>query len=255
MSRRAAQRPQGLEGYDPQRYAKPSVTVDLLIFTVLAGELALLLIRRGVPPFKGSLALPGGFVDVGSTPEDQGEDLEAAARRELGEETGLTSELLDARRVHLEQLHTFGAPGRDPRMRVISVAYLALVPPDLIDHTRPGDDAAEARWRPLGEVMGGVEPLAFDHARIVEVGLARLRDRLDRSDVAACLVPPSFSAAELRAVFEAVQGHPLDAPNFRRHIRRLLGDGVIVPTGQTRTAGPRGGRPAALYRFDPGEGR
>ena len=237
----------GFRGYNPDRYPRPSVTVDLVLFTVRDGGLSVLLIRRGAPPFEGALALPGGFVRVGEGALDQGEGLDEAARRELGEETGLTGELLDASRVHLEQLHTFGAPGRDPRLRVISVAYLALVPPDLIAETKAGDDAAEALWVRVDEV--DTTSLAFDHARILEVALARLRDRVDASSVAASLVPQSFTTTELRVVFEAVLGRPYDAANFRRRLRRLVEDGVLIETGATRASGRRGGRPAALYAF------
>jgi 8-oxo-dGTP diphosphatase len=228
-----------LERYRPGDYARPSVAVDLVVFTVLDGALQVLLVRRGEPPFEGAWALPGGFLRVGEGREEQGEDLEEAASRELQEETGLENGA-----VYLAQLGAFGKAGRDPRMRVISVAYYALVPPDLAGEVRAGGDAAQAGFRRVSEASKW--ELAFDHAEILSRALERLREEIDRSDVAWALVPASFSIAELRAVHEAVKGVSQDPGNFRRRFHRLLDDGVIeAAPGKRITVS----KPAAVYRF------
>lgn len=219
------------------RYARPSVTVDLAIFTVLEGHLQLLLIERAEEPFAGAWALPGGFVRVGDAFEDRGEDLETAARRELVEETGL--ELHDA---WLEQVGAFGHPDRDPRMRIISVAHGALVPPALAPRIGAGSDAADARWFAAHDLP----TLAFDHAAIVSAALAHLRRRLEDSAIAFELVPERFTVAELREVYEAILGEPQDAGNFRRRFRRLESDGVVEATEEQRATSTK---PARLYRF------
>lgn len=220
-------------------YARPAVAVDLVILTLVDGALNVLLVLRGGPPFEGKLALPGGFLRVGDGVEDQGEDLDVAAARELEEETGLGAE-----DVLLEQFATFGRPGRDPRMRVLSVAYYALVRPELARRVRAGGDAAETCWAP---VVGRSEgELAFDHEDILRVALERMRERLDTSALAFSLVPETFTIPELRAVFSAVKGEPQDPGNFRRKVARLIEDGVLEKApGVRRTAS----KPAALYRF------
>jgi 8-oxo-dGTP diphosphatase len=218
------------------QYAKPSVTVDLCVFTVRDSLLHLLLIERREPPFAGSWALPGGFVRVGDAFDDQGESLEDAARRELVEETGVA---LD--RTWLAQLGAYGDPFRDPRMRIISVAFHALIPADLAPVVTGGSDASDARWVPIPTLP----ELAFDHARIVTDAVARLRADLDRSDMAFHLVPETFTIAELRAVWEAVMGAPQDAGNFRRRFRRMVADGVVEEApGRRQTAT----KPAQVYR-------
>jgi 8-oxo-dGTP diphosphatase len=220
-------------------YARPAVAVDLVVLTLVDGALHVLLIRRGEPPFEGKLALPGGILRVGDGEEDQGEDLDVAAVRELHEETGLES-----RDVLLEQFATFGRPGRDPRMRVVSVAYYALVRPELARRVRAGGDAAEARWEPVERLDAST--LAFDHEDILWVALARMREKLDTSSLAFSLVPERFTIPELRAVFSAVKGEPQDPGNFRRKVKRLIEDGVLeAAPGVRRTAS----KPAALYRF------
>lgn len=220
-------------------YARPAVAVDLVILTLVEDVLHVLLVRRGEPPFEGQWALPGGFLRVGNGVEDQGEDLDAAAARELHEETGLV-----ARDVLLEQFATFGRPGRDPRMRVLSVAYYALVRPELSSGVRAGGDAAETCWRPVARRREGA--LAFDHEDILRVALERMREKLDTSALAFSLVPERFTIPELRAVFSAVKGEPQDPGNFRRKVTRLLEDGVLEKApGVRRTAS----KPAALYRF------
>ncbi|HEX8825298.1 MAG TPA: NUDIX domain-containing protein [Archangium sp.] len=220
-------------------YARPAVAVDLVILTLLEGALNVLLVRRGEPPFEGKLALPGGFLRVEDGVEEQGEDLDAAAARELEEETGLGAE-----DVLLEQFATFGRPGRDPRMRVISVAYYALVRSDLAQRVRAGGDAAETCWKPVAERREGA--LAFDHEDILRVALGRMREKVDTSALAFSLVPETFTIPELRAVFSAVKGEAQDPGNFRRRVTRLIEDGVLEKApGVRRTAS----KPAALYQF------
>ncbi|WP_141857365.1 NUDIX hydrolase [Kribbella jejuensis] len=201
------------------------LAADLVILTVRDGRLQVLLIRRGIPPYEGQWALPGGFV----RPD---EDLETTARRELAEETGLTTE-----RIHLEQLATYGAPDRDPRGRVVSVAYLALVP----DLPAPvaGSDAASASWIDVQKVRG----LAFDHDRILTDGVERARAKLEYSPLATAFCPPEFTISELRGVYEAVWGTPLDPRNFHRKVTKT--PDFVAPVGTTTTRD--GGRPAQLF--------
>jgi 8-oxo-dGTP diphosphatase len=203
-----------------------AVTVDLVLLTIRQGELQVLLIRRGIPPFEGRWALPGGFVLPA-------EDLDAAAARELREETGL-----DPSSGHFEQLATYGAPGRDPRGRVVTVAYLALLP----DLPAPvaGSDAAGAEWRPAF----ATGDLAFDHGRILADGIERARAKLEYSPLATAFCPPSFTIAELRAVYETVWRTTLDPRNFHRKVTGA--ENFIEPTGETAIRDR--GRPAQLYR-------
>jgi 8-oxo-dGTP diphosphatase len=228
-----------LGSYRPGRFPRPAVTVDVVVFTLKDAILHVLLVRRGEHPFKGRWAIPGGFVRVGEDANAQGEDLDAAAARELEEETGLGARTHD---VPLEQLRAFGAAGRDPRMRVISVAYYALVRPELAPLVRGGGDAAAAEWHPVGATRG--LELAFDHREILAAATTRLRDELDR--LARALVPETFSIPELRAVHEAVLGRPLDPGNFRKRVLRMLEDGVLeTAPGKRVTAS----KPARVYRF------
>jgi 8-oxo-dGTP diphosphatase len=196
--------------------------------TVRDDALCALVVERGVEPHLGELALPGGFVLAD-------EDLPAAAARELEEETGVVSD-----RFHLEQLATYGAPDRDPRMRVISVAYLALAP----DMPEPvaGSDAAAASWMPVSELAG--RGLAFDHDRVLADGVERARSKLEYTTLATTFCAAEFTIAELRAVYEAVWGRPIDARNFHRKVQASAG--FVEPTGETTTRG--GGRPAELHR-------
>lgn len=228
-----------LEAYRPDAYARPAVTVDLVVFTVVDAELRVLLVRRNEHPGKGTWALPGGFVRVGDGHKDQGEDLEAAAVRELEEETGLKTS-----QVFLEQLATFGKAGRDPRMRVITVAYYALVRPDLVPLVRAGGDAGDVGWREVEQARRS--KLAFDHKEILEVALERLRARIDSSDIAAGLVAATFTIPELRHVHALVTGAPPDPGNFRRRVQRLLEDRIIeqAPGKRLTTS-----KPALVYRF------
>jgi len=213
-----------MKGKSLADYPRPSVTADVIIFTLRNGDLRMLLIRRKYPPFQGTWAIPGGFVGID-------ESLEDAALRELEEETGV-------RDVYLEQLYTFGHPGRDPRGRVITVAYFALIPVLAIG-PRAGDDAAEARWWSVYDLP----PLAFDHADILAYALQRLRYKLEYTAVGFELLPEVFTLGELQAAYEVILGEELDKRNFRR---KILDAGVIEQTGAHRTGE---GRPARLYRF------
>ncbi len=202
-----------------------TVAVDLVVLTLVDGRLQLALVERGIPPYLGRHALPGGFVLADESVAD-------AARRELREETGL-----DLASTHLEQLATFGAVDRDPRGRVVAVAYLALAAS--LGELSAGSDARGAAWWPVGELP----ELAFDHAEIVASGLERARAKLEYTTVATRFCPPPFTMAELRAVYEAAWGVPLDPRNFSRKV--LSAPGFVVEDGVR--AGRRG-RPATLYR-------
>lgn len=231
-----------LGGYDPASFPPFAVAVDLAIFTIRAGVLAVLLVQRRDHPYQGYWALPGGFVWAD-------ESADQAARRELAEETGVA-----AFTGYLEQLRTYSGPGRDPRMRVVSVAHVALAP-NLPD-ARPGGDAAAARWwavEDLGledtERMDADAPaLAFDHARILADALDRVRAKLEYTTLAAAFVDEPFTLADLRRVYAAVWGNAPDLGNFRR---KVLGtDGFVVEAQRSATAaaGTAGGRPPLLYR-------
>jgi 8-oxo-dGTP diphosphatase len=238
-----------LAAYQAKDYARPSVAVDLVIFAVVDTDLKVLLIERGGHPFKGKPSLPGGFVDVGKADQhDQGEDVYEAAFRELGEETGLTEDLLRRHKVHLEQLYTFGNAYRDPRTRTIAVAYFALIPPELVPLVVAGDDAASANWYSVEKEVVWTE-LAFDHPRVLAVGVSRLRGKIDYEPIAFNLVPKTFTTSELREVYEAVKGTQYDAANFRRRFKRMLEDGTIIEAPGKRASGDKGGRPAKVYSF------
>jgi 8-oxo-dGTP diphosphatase len=222
-----------LDSYDPTAYAPVAVTVDVVALTIRDGRLHVLLVERGEHPFAGWRALPGGFV--------QAETLDAAARRELAEETGLRpgEGVLD--RVHLEQLRSYGDPGRDPRMRVISVAYLAFAPS--LPDPRAGGDASGAFWVPVEEVG----ELAFDHAAILADGLDRARSKLEYTPLATAFVDDEFTIGDLRAVYAAVWGEELHAGNFHRKV--LSVPGFVESTGETSPrGGERGGPKPRLYR-------
>ncbi|MGC3000290.1 NUDIX hydrolase [Streptomyces sp. G35A] len=218
-----------VDGYDKHAYEPFAVTVDLAVFTIRAGALHVLLVERGQEPYAGQWALPGGFV----RPD---ESAETAARRELGEETGLT----DVSGLHLEQLRTYSEPGRDPRMRVVSVAFAALLPDAPEAHG--GGDAAQARWIPHGTAG----PLAFDHDRILADARTRIGAKLEYTCLATAFCPPEFTLGELQRVYETVWGTTLDRPNFRRKVLATPGFVEAVP-GAARLTGGRG-KPAALYR-------
>jgi 8-oxo-dGTP diphosphatase len=203
----------------------PAVTTDVVVFTIRDGALQVLLVRRAEAPYKGAWALPGGFVGID-------EDLEAAARRELREETGIEG-------VYLEQLYTFGKPDRDPRERVITVAYYALIPSDRLE-LQAATDAVDARW------FAWARPprLAFDHAQILAMAHERLKAKLDYSTIAFQFLPSEFTLSELQAVYEMVLGEPLDKRNFRKRIHTF---GALRETRRTKREGAH--RPAKLYRL------
>jgi 8-oxo-dGTP diphosphatase len=202
----------------------PSVSVDTIIFTLRDNDLMVLLVKRGRAPYEGMWAIPGGFVHID-------ESLEDAALRELEEETGV-------RDVYLEQLYTFGDLDRDPRGRVVTVTYFALVPFQAID-ARAGSDAAETNWWSVYDLP----PLAFDHADILAYAVQRLRYKLEYTAVGFELLPDGFTLSELQAAYEVILGEGLDKRNFRR---KILNAEVIEETGEYRTGE---GRPAKLYRF------
>jgi 8-oxo-dGTP diphosphatase len=205
------------------------LTVDLVLFTVRDGALRVLAVRRRGEPFAGQWALPGGFVEPT-------ESLEQAAHRELQEETGLT-----LRRVHLEQLASYGDPDRDPRQRVVTVAYLALAP----DLPMPvaADDAAEADWLDVKDLLRSRAGLAFDHSKILTDGLERARSKLEYTPLAAAFCPPEFTIAELRRVYEIVWDTELDPRNFHRKVTGT--PGFVTNTKKTRVDR---GRPAQVFR-------
>jgi 8-oxo-dGTP diphosphatase len=244
---RDAERP---AGYDPRDYDPIAVTVDVVALTIRDGALHVLLVRRGGPPFAGSWALPGGFVRS----VRDAEDLPDAAVRELAEETGLAVAAAPLTRVHLEQLGTYGTPGRDPRMRVVSVAYLAFAP--ALPDPRAGGDAADAAWTPVATLgltesgdqrPGTTRELAFDHARVLSDGLERARAKLEYTPLATTFCAREFTVPELRAVYEAVWGEELHAGNFHRKV--LSVPGFVEGTGTTSDRGGRRGGPRPrLYR-------
>lgn len=252
-----------LAGYRPESFPPFAVTVDLAVFTIRDGTLCALLVRRGEHPYRHAWALPGGFVRVDESTDD-------AALRELGEETALDGPFAG----HLEQLRTYGDPGRDPRMRVVSVAYVALAPD--LPTPAPGGDAADARWWPVARLgldqadgpehgdgasapcgtapgpaadpaPGPAADLAFDHARILRDALERVRSKLEYTTLATRFVAEPFTLADLHRVYRAVWGHAPDLANFRR---KVLGTAefVRVAPGSPAAPGPSGGRPPLVYR-------
>lgn len=230
-----------LVAYDASRFPRPSVAVDVAIVTALDGALRALLVRRDAHPERRKWALPGGFVGMD-------ESLDDAASRILCDKGGV-------RDVYLEQLYTFGAPGRDPRTRVITVAYFALVSPARLLRASPVDRSTKLAvlkvpW--AGESGGAVIaqdgaedlPLAFDHADILGMVVLRLRGKLDYADIGYQLLPPRFTLRRLQEVHETILDRTLNKDSFRR---RVLASGRVVATG-TRESDV-GHRPAELYRF------
>ena len=217
--------------YDPTAYPSFAVTVDVVILTMARGALHVLLIQRGEEPFRGMWATPGGF----KRPD---ETLDAAARRELAEETGVDVPSL------LTQFGAYGDPGRDPRLNVVTVAYLAVLRD--LGAIAAGTDAAHAELVPVSDILEERKELAFDHLRVVRDAVERVRVELEVSGIATAFIGATFTIAELRSVYEAIWGVQLDAANFRRSV--VGEDGWVIPTGRTAPAGPGGGRPAELYR-------
>jgi 8-oxo-dGTP diphosphatase len=210
------------------------LTVDMVILTLRDSSLHVLLVERGVEPYAGMMALPGGFL------YSEAEPIPMAARRELSEEAGL-----DADALHLEEFGVYGDPGRDPRGRVVSVAYLAIMPrlPDPV----AGTDAADARWVKSDDVLTGHLGLAFDHLRIVADGVECARRKLETTAIATAFCGPLFTISELQQVYESVWGIPLDTRNFSRKIHGTRG--FVVPVDDTKKSA---GRPARLFRAGTG---
>lgn len=217
--------------YDPSRFPAFAVTVDMVILTMSDSRLNVLLVRRGVAPFKGMWAIPGGF-------KRPTESLDEAAKRELAQETGVDSASL------LTQFGAYGDPGRDPRMNVVTVAYLAVLRD--VGSVVAGTDAAAAALLPVSEALNGKIELAFDHAQILCDAVERVRVDLELTGIATAFVGPAFTLTELRAVYEAVWGVHLDGANFRRSV--VAHDGWVIPTGRRSRPGSTGGKPAELYR-------
>lgn len=231
-----------LESYDRSAFERPSITVDLILMSVIDGAPAVLLTRRDQHPFKGAWALPGGFVQMG-------ESLDEAARRVLIEKAGMAD-------AYTEQLYTFGAVDRDPRTRIISVAYFALLPADRFAaalKTMPELALAEVTVPWKGEAGGPVEvrisdgeplDLAFDHGDILSLAVRRLRGKLDYSGVAFALLPDRFTLRALQDIYEAILDTKLNKPAFRR---RMIDRGWLEATGERETGASF--RPAELYRY------
>lgn len=241
-----------LASYEPRAFDPVAVTVDIVALTIRDAALHILLVQRGLPPYADQWALPGGFVKTRPAPDGgrAEEDLPDAAVRELAEETGQTLGPM-----HLEQLGTYGTPGRDPRMRVISVAYLAFAPE--LPEPVAGSDARSAAWVPVSALglshqagtqrAGTTRKLAFDHARICSDGIERARSKIEYTPLATAFVTEPFTITDLRMVYETVWGESLHAGNFHRKV--LSVPGFVESTGQTTpSGGPRGGPRARLYR-------
>lgn len=211
--------------YDVTKFDRPSVSVDVLVLTIENNELKILLIKRGEEPFEGQWALPGGFVKID-------ESLEKAALRELGQETGVKN-------VYLEQLYTFGDPKRDPRTRVITVSYFALVNSDNFE-LKASTDAVEVQWFSTERLP----KLAFDHQKIVDYALNRLKAKVEYSNIVYGLLPEKFRLSELQKVYEIILNKKMDKRNFRKWILSLK---LLEATGQKDADGAH--RPAELYRF------
>ena len=207
-------------------YPRPALTVDCVVFGFDEGDLKVLLIRRDADPFRGKWALPGGFVKMD-------ESLEEAARRELREETGIE-------RLYLEQLFTFGDVDRDPRGRVVTVAYYALV--KLADYrVRATTDASSAAWFSLADVSR----LAFDHNRILDTALVRLKGKVRYQPIGFELLPVKFALSELQHLYEVILEAPLDKRNFRK---KILGTGLLIELEEIQQDVAH--RAARLYKFD-----
>ncbi|MCP2167116.1 NUDIX hydrolase [Goodfellowiella coeruleoviolacea] len=219
---------------DTWKVPEIAVAVDLAVLTVLADSLQIMLVERGIEPYLGTQALPGGFLS------SVDESLDAAAERELTEETGL-----DPVGLHLEQLHTYGAPDRDPRQRVVTVCYLAFVPG--LPPPVAGGDARSAAWVPTKTALHPGTELAFDHKKIIGDAVERTRSKIEYTTLAAAFCGPEFTVTDLRRVYEIVWDEKLDPRNFHRKVTGV--ENFLVATGTQTTR--QGGRPAALYRRGP----
>lgn len=219
--------------YDPSQFPAFAVTVDVVILTIVGDELQVLLVRRRDDPYRGAWALPGGF----KRPD---ETLAEAAARELHEETGVEAATL------LSEFGAYGDPGRDPRMNVVSIGFLAVVRD--VGDLAAGTDAESASLFPVADVLGGEVELAFDHGTIVRDAVDRARRDLETTSLATAFVGPRFTLKNLRNVFEAVWETELDAANFHRTVTRA---GLVKPTGTRAAPGPAGGKPAEEFEFGP----
>ncbi len=213
--------------YDASKYERPSVTVDVVMMTLRQRDLQVLLVKRRSWPYEGMWAIPGGFVNIN-------ESLEDAANRELQEETSVQD-------VYLEQLYTFGDPNRDPRTRVITVVYFALIDGQQLS-VKAADDAADVGWFSVYQLP----PLAFDHEKIIQYTLSRLRGKLNYTAIAFNLLPEQFTLRELQRVYEIILHKKVDKRNFRK---KVLATGILEDTGAKKMEGTH--RPARLYRFNP----
>ena len=227
-----ASRPSVPAGYDPDAFPRVAVTVDVVVLT-LQERLRVLLVERAAEPWRGVWALPGGFVRPDET-------LEEAAARELREETGVDAS------AHLEQIRAYGDPGRDPRMRVVTVSFLAVLPE--IGAVTAGTDAARAELVPVDELLGRqpTRRLAFDHDVILADAVEHAREKLSTTSLATAFVGPEFTLGDLREVYEQAWGVDLDPANFRRKV--LATENFVIPTGRRASSGPEGGKPAETYR-------
>jgi 8-oxo-dGTP diphosphatase len=223
--------PETTPNYDPHAFPPFAVTVDIVVMTIIENDLRVLLIRRAEPPFRDWWALPGGFV----RPD---EDLDTAAVRELGEETSISEEA-----GHLEQFGTYGHPDRDPRMRVVSVGYWAIIPD--LPNPRGGSDAAYAELVPVAELESGRIRLAFDHDGIITDAIEQARSSLEDTTIATRFCPSEFTITDLRRVYDTVWGSEVDPGNFQRKVKKT--SGFLEPVNQTTRSGEKGGRPAALW--------
>ncbi len=206
-------------------YKRPSVTVDILVFTIEKNTLKVLLVKRGIEPFKGNWAIPGGFIKIN-------ESLEGAARRELLQETGIKN-------IYMEQLYTFGDPKRDPRERVITVAYMALIPSENLK-LRATTDVTDVIWFSIKSLPD----LAFDHNKILKYALDRLKSKIEYSNIVHGLLTEKFRLSKLQKVYEVILGKKLDKRNFRK---RMLSLSLLKETGEKEMEGAH--RPAMLYKF------
>ena len=206
------------------RYPHPAVTTDCVIFGFDGERLQVLLIERGIDPFKGKWAFPGGFIKMDESAEE-------GALRELREETGLDN-------AYIEQFHTFSDPNRDPRERVITIAYLALV---RLQEVKAGDDAANARWFPIDEIP----PLAFDHDYILRIATARLREQIHFQPIGFELLPEKFTLKELQTLYESILGITFDRRNFSKKMMHL---GILIELDETVWPTPK--REAKLFKFN-----
>jgi len=213
--------------YDKNAYERPSVTVDIVVCSYFDSNLHVLLVKRTEPPFNGYWAIPGGFVDI-----DRRESLEETAARKLYEETSLS-------RIHVEQLKTYGDPDRDPRMRVITVAYFALVPYNSMAHS--SRDTTLLQWFPICKTP---EDCAFDHKQIINDLVIRLQGRISYSPIAFRLLENKFTWCELQCIYETILDKKLLTPNFRRKINSMY---QVMELDETKKSG---GRPSRLLLYN-----